>query len=180
MESIPHPDIFFEEEARKHRLRGAAYKDILANCGKMLTMAKKNPDVLITKGCYVIVPRISWKVVGYRFEECRHFVMTALQECGYEVTIDRFQDNRLYVSWAHIVPGFVRDEIRAKTGLEVTLTGEVVPPEPDPVMEAPTHTPISNRLNATDAHFRFGASPYDLQDLNAIQSLQDTMQLRRK
>lgn len=175
MNAVPDPDIFFELDAKKHRALGQAYQDALRNVGTQLQIKARNAHVLREKATYVTIPVTNIRVPGYDFHQCYNYVKQSLEEQGYRVCSewgDR-PSPRVWVSWANIVPRFVRESIRNARGIEVSATGEFIEPPPP---EMPTGPIVPPRQTASDAYLRFGnpsipACPYNPEELDAIQQL---------
>ena len=52
---------------------------------------------------------------------CLLFLIDSLQNNGFKVQY--FHPNTIFISWAHWVPSYVRDEIKIKTGVKINEFG---------------------------------------------------------
>tara|TARA_Y100000992_G_C21113265_1_gene418353 strand:- start:67 stop:597 length:531 start_codon:yes stop_codon:yes gene_type:complete len=64
--------------------------------------------------CYYVMPEVLIGYPNYNFEECLLYVISCLQSDGFLTKY--IHPNVILISWRHIVPKYVRDEYKNKTG----------------------------------------------------------------
>uniref|UniRef100_A0A6C0D477 Uncharacterized protein n=1 Tax=viral metagenome TaxID=1070528 RepID=A0A6C0D477_9ZZZZ len=73
--------------------------------------------------CTYIMPEVLIGYPNYNLDECLVYIIDKLQIDGF---LTRYvHPNLLMISWNHWVPGYVRDEIKKKTGTQVNSYGEI-------------------------------------------------------
>jgi hypothetical protein len=88
--------------------------------------------------CWFRVPEMILGVSCYKQSACIAYVMNKLKENNFFVAF--YYPNSLFISWNHIVPEYIREEIKKKTQIEVDMFGNIVPPpsaESAPLPSAP-------------------------------------------
>ena len=83
--------------------------------------------------CWYIVPETILGVPNYDQASCIAFVLDKLQSNGF--LIKYMHPNLLFISWKHWVPGYIRQEIKKKTGVTVNGYGDVVNEGETPIDE---------------------------------------------
>lgn len=74
--------------------------------------------------CWFLVPEVIIGVPKYNNTECITYIIDKLQTNGFNVKYTH--PNLLFISWKHWVPGYVRTEIKKKTGLVVDGYGKEI------------------------------------------------------
>ena len=74
--------------------------------------------------CWYIVPEVMIGIPKFDHGACVAYLMDKLRDNGFIVRYTH--PNLLFVSWKHWVPGYVRNEIKKKTGLVVDGYGNEV------------------------------------------------------
>lgn len=77
--------------------------------------------------CFFPVPEMIIGVPRFDQGACIAYLMDSLKTNGFNVRY--VHPNLLIISWAHWVPGYVREEIKKKTGIVLNEYGEKVPQE---------------------------------------------------
>lgn len=77
--------------------------------------------------CWFTVPRFIMGVPLYDQAACIAYLLDQLQENKFRVKF--YYPDTLFICWNHIVPRYVRDEFKKKTGIEIDEFGEPVPVE---------------------------------------------------
>jgi hypothetical protein len=77
--------------------------------------------------CFFQVPEMIIGVPRFDQGACIAYLMSSLKTNGFQVRY--VHPNLLIISWAHWVPGYVREEIKKKTGIVLNEYGEKVPEE---------------------------------------------------
>lgn len=74
--------------------------------------------------CWFIIPEFILGVPSYNNQDCAVYVIEKLKENGFQVKYTH--PNLLLISWQHWVPGYVRKELKKKTGIDVDGNGHFV------------------------------------------------------
>lgn len=74
--------------------------------------------------CWFVVPEVILGVPKYDQAACIAYIMDKLKENKFYVKY--YHPNTLLISWAHLVPSYVRNELKKKTGIVVNEMGERV------------------------------------------------------
>ena len=74
--------------------------------------------------CWFLIPEMMIGVPRYDVAHCITYVMDKLQNNGFRIRYTH--PNLLFISWEHWVPGYVRSEIKRKTGVSIDGNGNIV------------------------------------------------------
>jgi hypothetical protein len=74
--------------------------------------------------CWFLIPEMMIGVPRYDVAHCITYVMDKLQDNGFRLRYTH--PNLLFISWEHWVPGYVRSEIKKKTGVSIDGNGNLV------------------------------------------------------
>lgn len=74
--------------------------------------------------CWFVVPEFILGVPSYNNHDCVVFLVDKLKDNGFQVKYTH--PNLLLISWQHWVPGYVRKELKKKTGVEVDGHGNYI------------------------------------------------------
>ena len=114
-------DDLYETKKKNNLTRLDIYNKLLIkvhNRIKTASRLKNNENF-----CTYIMPEVLIGYPNYNLEECLVYIIDKLQIDGF---LTRYvHPNLLMISWNHWVPGYVRDEIKKKTGTQVNCYGEV-------------------------------------------------------
>jgi hypothetical protein len=114
-------DELYETKKKNNLTRIDIYNKLLLkvhNRIKMASRIKNNENF-----CTFIMPEVLIGYPNYNLDECLLFIIDKLQLDGF---LTRYiHPNLLMISWNHWVPGYVRDEIKKKTGKQVNCYGEI-------------------------------------------------------
>jgi len=98
--------------------------------------------------CSYIMPEVLIGYPNYNFEECLVFIVDKLQNDGF---LTRYiHPNLLLISWNHWVPMYVRDEIKKKTGKQVTCYGEIIEDKDKSIVKFSDHKEVNKTKNVYD------------------------------
>lgn len=98
--------------------------------------------------CWFVIPEFILGVPSYNNHDCAVYVIEKLKENGFQVKYTH--PNLLLISWQHWVPGYVRKELKKKTGMEIDGNGHYI--------NKPSNLIGSSELNVADV---FGNSRHD-------------------
>ena len=74
--------------------------------------------------CYYVMPEVLIGYPNYNYEECLYYIVSCLQNDGFLTKY--IHPNLILISWRHIVPKYVRDEYKNKTGKNVDRFGNEI------------------------------------------------------
>jgi len=74
--------------------------------------------------CWFLLPEVMIGAPRYDREECVPYIVDKLKDNGFIVRYTH--PNLLFISWAHWIPGYVREEIKKKTGMNVDGFGNKI------------------------------------------------------
>tara|TARA_Y100000389_G_scaffold198586_1_gene235373 strand:- start:536 stop:1051 length:516 start_codon:yes stop_codon:yes gene_type:complete len=74
--------------------------------------------------CYFVMPEVLIGNPNYDFQECLLYITSCLEGDGFLTKY--IHPNLILISWRHIVPKYVRDEYKSKTGDQVDKFGNVI------------------------------------------------------
>ena len=74
--------------------------------------------------CWFLIPEVMIGAPKYDRTECVPYIIEKLKDNGFIVRYTH--PNLLFISWSHWIPGYVREEIKKKTGMNVDGYGNEV------------------------------------------------------
>ena len=115
-------DDLYESKKKNNLTRLDIYNKLLIKIHAKIKMASRLRNN--ENFCSYIMPEVLIGYPNYNFEECLVFIIDKLQNDGF---LTRYiHPNLLLISWNHWVPMYVRDEIKKKTGKQVSCYGELL------------------------------------------------------
>lgn len=115
-------DELYEKKQQHDMFTISSYNKILARVHtKIKLVSKQYAD---TYHCWYIIPEVLLGIPKYDHKDCTAYVINKLQENGFIVRYTH--PNLIFVSWKHWVPGYVRTEIKKKTGVTVDGYGNTL------------------------------------------------------
>lgn len=149
----------YEKQQKKDLKQISIFNKILNRIHNKIRITSRNRNG--DKYIWFIVPEYIFGEPVYQQADCIAYLVDKLEENKFYTRY--MHPNALFVSWAHIVPGYVRNEIKKKMGLILDEYGNVIekvegredvqlnerlmgmqaaaaPPQP----EKKVYTPISN------------------------------------
>jgi hypothetical protein len=79
--------------------------------------------------CWFLIPEMMIGVPKYVQSECIAYIIDKLQNNGFKIRYTH--PNLLFISWNHWVPGYVRTELKKKTGISIDGNGNILKSEDD-------------------------------------------------
>ena len=73
--------------------------------------------------CTYLVPEVMIGIPRYNNSECIAYLLSKLRDNGF--IVNYIHPNLLFITWKHWIPGYVRSEIKKKTGMVVDGNGNV-------------------------------------------------------
>lgn len=126
--------------------------------------------------CYYVMPEVLIGYPNYDFDECLLYIVSCLQSDGFLTKY--IHPNLILISWRHIVPKYVRDEYKNKTGKNVDKFGNTVDskstefPNSSNFIEKPKATPTIGDSSSTGNNYQpSGKFIYDKDVLKKIQEI---------
>ena len=74
--------------------------------------------------CWYLMPEMVIGIPKYDYRDCTAYIIEKLRTNGFIVRYTH--PNLLFISWSHWIPGYVREEIKKKTGMNVDGYGNEV------------------------------------------------------
>lgn len=132
-------DELYEKKQQQDLKQLQMFNKILARVHKKIKLeAKKN-----AKLCMFLVPEIILNAPKFDNASCIAYLLYHLKENGFLVRYTH--PNLLIISWDHLFPTYVRNEIKKKTGISVDKFGKIEETQKDEENneeeEEITHTP---------------------------------------
>ena len=97
--------------------------------------------------CWFVVPEIIIGVPKYDQGACIAYLIDRLKDNGFNVRY--IHPNTLFISWMHLVPSYVRAELKKKTGIVINEYGQKI----DEIMENNDNKQIYDNSNPNDIMF---------------------------
>jgi len=116
-------DDLYETKQRSDLFRLETYNKVLARVHARIKMTGRRCKS--DQHCWFVVPEVMLGAPNFDHAECVAYLVSQLEDNGFCVRYTH--PNLLFVSWQHWVPGYVRNEIKKKTGVTVNGFGEKVP-----------------------------------------------------
>ena len=132
-------DELFEKNKQKDLKQLSIFNKILNRIHKRIqytARSKKDKFVFFT------VPEYLFGEPLYKQGDCIGFLVVKLEENGFEIKY--MHPNTLFISWKNHIPGYVRSEVRKKTGVTIDSKGNVLNKEE---IEENNNDPDSRLLN---------------------------------
>lgn len=112
----------FSNEKHTEIKRKDIYLKILNRVHKKIMTATKNKER--SKWVFFIIPEVVIGIPLYDVNLCKNYLIKKLNENGFEVKYTH--PNLLFISWNHIVPDYIRKEIKQNTGYNVDKFGNIL------------------------------------------------------
>jgi hypothetical protein len=147
--------INIDELYEKKRLRDLKQLSLF---NKILNRVQKRIQTIGKRGnaffLWFQIPDFLFGESLYDSAHCTAYIVAKLEENGFSVQY--YQPNTLYISWEHWVPGYVRTEIKKKTGIVVNERGQIVPKkEPgDQTTTTTEKTPATTATTTSDSKYQ--------------------------
>ena len=112
----------FSNEKHTEIKRKDIYLKILNRVHKKIMTSTKSKEG--SKWVFFVIPEVVIGIPIYNLNLCRAYLIKKLNENGFEVKYTH--PNLLFISWNHIVPDYVRKEIKQNTGYNVDKFGNII------------------------------------------------------
>jgi len=115
-------DDLYEKKQQDDLSKLSVYKKMLSRIHlRIKTCSRQKKD---SQFCWFVVPEVILGVSKYDQGSCIAYVMEQLKDNGFVVTYTH--PNMLFISWKHWVPGYVRNEIKKRTGVAIDGYGNLI------------------------------------------------------
>jgi len=115
-------DELYEKKRQQDLNKLALFNKILNRIHvKIKTISRQKID---EQFCWFLVPEIIIGVPKYDHAACIAYLIDKLKSNSFNVRY--IHPNMLFISWMHIVPGYVRTELKKKTGISVNEFGQKI------------------------------------------------------
>ena len=115
-------DELYEKKRQQDLNKLALFNKILNRIHvKIKTISRQKID---EQFCWFLVPEIIIGVPRYDQSACIAYLIDKLKSNSFNVRY--IHPNMLFISWMHIVPGYVRTELKKKTGISVNEFGQKI------------------------------------------------------
>ena len=115
-------DDLYEKQQKKDLKQVSIFNKIMNRIHNKIRITARNRNG--DKYIWFTVPEYIFGEPVYQQADCIAYLVDKLEENKFHIRY--MHPNSLFVSWAHIVPGYVRNEIKKKMGLIVDEYGNVV------------------------------------------------------
>jgi len=115
-------DDLYEKKKQSDLNKLENYKKILKRIHMKIKNASRQKND--SQFLWYLVPETILGVPNYDQASCIAFVLDKLQDNGFMVKY--VHPNTIFISWKHWVPGYIRSEIKKKTGVAVDGYGDVL------------------------------------------------------
>ena len=115
-------DELYDKNQRRDLKQLSIFNKILNRIHRRITTTGRTKSN--EKHIWFTVPEYIFGEPVYDKSECIAYIVTKLEDNGFHVRY--MHPNTLFVSWAHWVPAYVRNEIKKKTGNVVDQFGNLV------------------------------------------------------
>lgn len=116
----------YEKQRKRDEKQAEVYRKVLNRAHEHIRKVARKGGLPCT---WFTVPPVVMGVPNYDQAGCIAYLIDQLQENKFVVKF--YYPNHLFITWNHIVPKYVRDEIRQKTGVELDEYGYPIPQEDD-------------------------------------------------
>lgn len=117
-------DSLYEKKHKSDLAKIGVYKRILGRVHARIKMTSRGNKNEVS--CWYLVPEIMLGIPEYDSMECTKYLLHALQENG--LAIQYTEPNLIFIYWGGWVPGYVRSEIKKKTGVVIDGNGVIKDP----------------------------------------------------
>ncbi len=121
-------DELYEKKRQYDLMKLELFNKMLNNVHKKIKLTSQQK--VDNQVCWYLVPETILGVPKYDQGACIAFLMDKLKTNGFNVRY--IHPNMLFISWMHWIPGYIRSEIKKKTGISVNEYGvRIEEKEPD-------------------------------------------------
>lgn len=179
MDGTPRLDIdeLYETKQRSDIQRVTTFNRLLEKVHERIKVASRQR--VNNEFCYFVMPEVLIGYPNYDFEQCLLYILSCLKRDGFLTKY--IHPNLVLISWRHIVPRYVREELRTRTGRNYDQYGNDITKEEKPIIPAlrfssNTNLHSEDKTNETKTVKSNGYRPsgkfiYDAEVLKKIQDI---------
>lgn len=175
MNNVPRINIedLYETRQKNDLQRVETFNKLLEKIHERIKVASRQR--INNEFCYYVMPEVLIGCPNYDFEQCLYYILSCLQSDGFLTKY--IHPNLILISWRHIVPKYVRDEIQKKTGKKVDLYGNEIVEDDTTNIEVHKKenkiisTKDDSKKSSTSTYKPSGKFIYDKEVLNKIQEI---------
>ena len=116
----------FETQKHTEIQRKAIYLKILNRVHKKIKVTSREKNT--NNYCWFVIPEVILGVPKYDLELCKQYLFKKLGDNGFHIKYTH--PNLLFISWNHIVPSYMRKEIKKNTGYSIDQYGNILNKKP--------------------------------------------------
>lgn len=115
-------DELYEKKQKRALKVLHAYNTILTRIHNRIKLVSRQR--INEQFCWFVVPQMMLGVTDFNSSDCVVYLIKQLEDNGFKVVYTH--PNLLLISWKHWIPGYVRHELKKKTGIEVDGLGNSI------------------------------------------------------
>ena len=115
-------DSLFEKKQQKDLKQLAIFNKILNRIHKRINLTAKSK--VNEKHIFFTVPEFLFGEPLYNQGDCIGHLVVKLEENGFDVKY--MHPNNLFISWKNWIPGYVREQVKKKTGKIIDNRGNII------------------------------------------------------
>jgi len=138
-------DELYEKKQKRALKVLHAYNTILTRIHNRIKLVSRQR--INEQFCWFVVPQMMLGVTDFNSSDCVVYLIKQLEDNGFKVVYTH--PNLLLISWKHWIPGYVRHELKKKTGIEVDGLGNSIAKPDDEQSIKPTN-PFGFQYQQTD------------------------------
>ena len=115
-------DELYERKKQSDIKKVSTYNKILKRIHSKIKITSRQRNNI--QCCWYVIPEIILGVPIFDHVDCINYIMENLDENGFRIKYTH--PNLLFISWNHWIPGYVRNELKKKTGLNIDGYGNKI------------------------------------------------------
>ena len=129
-------DDLYEKKKQSDIKKVATYNKILKRIHSKIKVTSRQRNN--NQCCWYVVPELILGVPMFDHVNCINYIIEKLDENGFRIKYTH--PNLLFISWNHWIPGYVRNELKKKTGVQIDGYGnKIIKDNPNEKKENPNH-----------------------------------------
>lgn len=115
-------DELYEKKKQSDIKKVSTYNKILKRIHSKIKVTSRQRNN--NQCCWYVIPEIILGVPIFDHVECINYIMEKLDENGFRIKYTH--PNLLFIAWNHWIPGYVRNELKKKTGIQIDGYGNKI------------------------------------------------------
>lgn len=138
-------DDLYDNKKKTDMQKLNTYNKILNRIHKKIKVVSRQRNNM--QCCWYVVPEIILGVPKFDHTDCISYILDKLYANGFKIKYTH--PNLLLISWNHWIPGYVRNEIKKKTGVNIDGNGnKIIKNEPKVKQETDYNSMVFNLSNS--------------------------------